>query len=112
MFYAFLLGKSFFQTISWVLSLAAFYQLRSTFSKKEQLTNQSVIYYQCSGIIINGNVKCSQTGVQVTVTSFILSGTIFDCKIVILRNFDVRNRNGEISLEKQNDSTKIVGISD
>ena len=43
MFYAFLLGKPpYFQTMSWVLSLAAFYQLRSTFSNKEQRTNQSV----------------------------------------------------------------------
>ena len=57
-FYGFLLGKPFFQTMSWVLSLAAFYQLRSTFSNKEQRTNQSVIYYRCSGIIINNNVKC------------------------------------------------------
>ena len=57
-FKVFLLGKPFFQTMSWVLSLAAFYQLQSTFSDKEQHTNQSFIYYRCSGIIINGNVKC------------------------------------------------------
>ena len=50
----------------------------------------------------------------VRVTSFILSGTIFACQIVILRNFDVRNRNAEIGPEKRKDSAKIemVGISD
>ena len=32
-------------------------------------------------------------------TSFILSGSIFACKIVILRNFDAQNHNAEIGLK-------------
>ena len=48
----FFAGEAIFQTMTWVLSLAAFYQLQSTFSNEEQHANQSVIYYRCSGIII------------------------------------------------------------
>ena len=101
----------FFKTMSWVLSLAAFYQLQSTFSNKEQRTNQSVIYYRCSGTTINGNVKCSQN--QCIGKSNILYLIWYHFKNVILWNFDVRNRNAENSLEKRNDSPKIgmVGIS-
>ena len=40
----FFAGEAIFQTRSWVLRIAALYQLRSTFSNKEQHTNQSVIY--------------------------------------------------------------------
>ena len=81
---AFLLWKPFFQTMSWVLSLAAFYQLWSTFST--------------SGIVINGNIKCSQNLCKVRVTSFILSGTILKslfCGIltteIVMRKLALKN---------------------
>ena len=87
---AFLLGKPFFQTMSWVHSLAAFYQLWSTFSNKEQHTNQSLIYYQCLGIIINGNENFSQN--WCIGNGHILCFIWYHFKIVILWNFDVQNR--------------------
>ena len=104
----------FFQTMSWVLSLAALTSYGVLFSIKNNTQTSQLFTNRCSGIIINGNIKCPKNRcIGKSNISIILSGAIFACKIVLWRNFDVRNLNAEIGLEKRNDYAKIrkVGIS-
>ena len=84
-----------------VLRLATFYPLKLHFSNK-QSTNQSVFDFTTSDKVnrCSGRTNC-------------LYFIWYHIKIIICRNFDVQNRNGEISLKIWYDSAKIgmVGIS-